>query len=130
MKILDRHKTWIHTHFLTDCVRLPAHRVREVESRATLFLRTLGIVYGIHLEEHRGEAGLRIVLECIPFPETIELIQAELQRIVDPIPAKPRPVGAIHFSAPRGSEEEAGVDDGGLRAGKPRTGSSATIHSR
>ena len=101
VKILERHKSWIHTHFLTDCVRLHGHHVRDVQSRMGAFLRSLGIVFGIHFEEHRGEAGVRIVLECIPFPDTLDLIQTELQRVVDPIPAKPRTVAAIGFTAPK-----------------------------
>ena len=112
MKILERHKSWIHTYFLTDCTRLPAHRVREVESRMGAFLRSLGIVFGIHFEEHKGEPGLRIVLECIPFPETLDLIQAELQRIVEPMPAKPRTVAAIQFARPKDSEEVEGHQEG------------------
>jgi len=113
MKILERHKSWIHTYFLTDCTRLPAHRVREVGSRMGAFLRSLAIVFGVHFEEHKGESGLRIVLECIPFPDTLELIQAELQRIVEPIPARPPTVAAIRFTAPERSQgEEADVNDG------------------
>jgi hypothetical protein len=113
MKILERHKSWIHTYFLTDCTRLPAHRVREVESRMGAFLRSLGIVFGVHFEEHKGEPGLRIVLECIPFPDTLELIQVELRRIVEPIPARPPTVGAIRFAARQRSHgDEADVKDG------------------
>jgi hypothetical protein len=77
------------------------------------FLRSLAIVFGVHFEEHKGESGLRIVLECIPFPDTLELIQAELQRIVEPIPARPPTVAAIRFTAPeRFQGEEADVNDG------------------
>ena len=113
MKILERHKSWIHTHFLTDCTRLATHHGREVESSLGAFLRRLGIVFGIHFEEHRGEPGLRIVLECIPFPETLGLIQAELQRIVDPIPTRPPTIAAIRVAAPkRVPGESAGVEEG------------------
>ena len=112
MKILGRHKNWIHTYFLTDCTRLPAHRVREVGSRMGAFLRSLGIVFGVHVEEHKGEPGLRIVLECIPFPDTLELIQVELQRIVEPIPARPPTVAAIRFTAAKRSQgKDANVED-------------------
>jgi hypothetical protein len=115
MKILERHKSWIHSYFLADCTRLPAHRVREVESRMGAFLRSLGIVFGVHFEEHKGEPGLRIVLECIPFPDTLELIQVELQRIVEPIPSRPPTVAAIRFTAPqRSREEETDVEDDDL----------------
>jgi hypothetical protein len=121
MKILERHKSWIHTYFLTDCTRLPAHRVREVGSRMGAFLRSLGIVFGVHVEEHKGEPGLRIVLECIPFPDTLELIQAELQRIVEPIPAKPRTVAAIRFVAPEPLENGEGEERNSHLSGSQRT---------
>ena len=48
MNILDRRHTWLHTHFLTDCERLPPHRIREIESQIIPVLRNLGIVYDIH----------------------------------------------------------------------------------
>lgn len=51
MKILRRHRTWLDTHFVTDCVRLPTHRMGEI-------------------------------------------LQLELQRAVEPIPARPR-TGAL-----------------------------------
>jgi hypothetical protein len=101
VKILERHKTWIHTHFVTDGARLSAHHVRDVEARMRPFLRALGIVFGVRFEAHKGEAGVRIVLECIPLPETLDLIQAELQRIIDPIPARPRTVMAVGFTPPK-----------------------------
>ena len=68
MKILERHKSWIHTDFLTDCTRLPAHRVREVGSRMGAFLRSLGIVFGVHFEEHKGEPGLADRVGVHPVP--------------------------------------------------------------
>jgi hypothetical protein len=100
MNILDRRYTWLHTHFLTDCERLPPHRVREIESQIIPVLRNLGIVYDIHFNAYRDDPGVRIVLECIPLPNTLELIQLELKRIVQPIPAKPREMHIITFDRP------------------------------
>ncbi|MBI3325201.1 MAG: hypothetical protein HYZ81_00650 [Nitrospinae bacterium] len=100
MKILERRHTWIHTHFLMDCERLPLHRMREIESQIIPILRRLGIVYDIHFDAHRDDPGVRIVLECIPLPNTMELIQIELQRIVQPIPAKPREMQVLTFERP------------------------------
>ena len=100
MNILDRRYTWLHTHFLTDCERLPPHRVREIESQIIPVLRNLGIVYDIHFDAHRDAPGVCIVLECIPLPNTLELIQLELKRIVQPIPAKPREMHIITFDRP------------------------------
>jgi hypothetical protein len=105
---LDRRHTWLHTHFLTDCERLPPHRIREIESQFTPVLRHLGIVYDIHFDAHHDEPGVRIVLECIPLPNTLELIQLELKRIVQPIPAKPRQMHIVTFDRPATEEEATG----------------------
>jgi len=100
MNILERRHTWLHTHFLTDGERLPPHRMREIDSQITPILRRLGIVYDIHFDAHRDDPGVRIVLECIPLPNTLELIHLELQRIVQPIPAKPREMHVVTFDRP------------------------------
>jgi hypothetical protein len=102
MDILERRHTWLHTHFLTDCERLPPHRMREIETQVVPVLRKLGIVYDIHFDAHRDDPGVRIVLECIPLPNTLELIQLELARIVQPIPAKPREMHIVTFGRPSG----------------------------
>ncbi len=92
MEILERRQTWIHTHFVTDCVRLSEARGREIAAALLPVLRQHHIVYGIHFEESRHDPGIRIVLECIPLPPVLEQIEAALRRIVAPIPAKPQPV--------------------------------------
>jgi hypothetical protein len=103
MNILERRHTWLHTHFLTDCERLPTHRMREIETQVIPVLRNLGIVYDIHFNAHRDDPGVRIILECIPLPNTLELIELELKRIVQPIPAKPREMHIVTFDRPTGS---------------------------
>jgi hypothetical protein len=100
MNILERRHTWLHTHFLTDCERLPPHRMQEIERQVIPVLRNLGIVYDIHFYARRQDLGVRIVLECIPLPNTLELIQLELTRIVQPIPPKPREMHVITFDRP------------------------------
>jgi hypothetical protein len=97
MNILERRHTWLHTHFLTDCERLPPHRMQEIEQQIIPVLRNLGIVYDIHFYAHRQDPGVRIVLECIPLPNTAELIELELSRIVQPIPARPREMHIVTF---------------------------------
>ena len=107
MNILERRHTWLHSHFLTDCERLPTHRMREIQRQIIPVLRRLGIVYDIHFDAHRDDPGVRIVLECIPLPNTLELIHIELQRIVRPIPSRPREMQVVTFEPPhtaRGSE--------------------------
>jgi hypothetical protein len=100
MNILERRHAWLHTHFLTDCERLPPHRMQEIERQVIPVLRNLGIVYDIHFYAHRNDLGIRIVLECIPLPNTLELIQLELTRIIQPIPAKPREMRIVTFDRP------------------------------
>ncbi len=100
MKVLTRHKAFVHTHFVTDCVRLPSHRMREIQDQIHPFLRRLGIVFGIHFESHPGEEGVRIVLECVPVRDVLEFIQVELERVIATIPARPRPTQVIHLDRP------------------------------
>lgn len=90
MKILRREVVWIHTHFLTDCVYLPAHRAREILQKIARVLEEQGIVFGIHFDSRSREEGLRIVLECIPLPEPMGKIEAALAEIIKPMPARPR----------------------------------------
>lgn len=100
MKILRREEIWIHTHFVTDCVYLPDHYVREIRRKVARLLDESGIVFGIHFDG-RGEGGLRIVLECIPLPETMSRIEQGIREIVAPIPARPRKTEAAIEPAPR-----------------------------
>jgi len=89
MKVLSREELWIHTHFLTDCTGLPAFRLREIVKEMAPFLRELGIVYGIHFTQVRDERTCRIVLECIPFRQTLDRIQHKLREVVGDIPTHP-----------------------------------------
>ena len=112
MNILERRHTWLHTHFLTDCERLPPHRMQEIERQIVPVLRNLGIVYDIQFYAHRNDLGVRIVLECIPLPNTLELIQLELTRIVQPIPAKPREMHIVTFDRPAAGGEVGATSPG------------------
>jgi len=90
MKILGRSHDMVHTHFLTDCIYLPEDRGREIKRQLGPLLRELRIVYGIHFRETAGQEGLTIVLECIPFRETLDRIEARLKEIVKDMPSRPR----------------------------------------
>src|SRR5918999_28928 len=116
MNILDRRHTWLHTHFLTNCERLPIHRMREIETQIIPVLRNLGIVYDIHFDAHRDDPGVRIILECIPLPNTLELIHIELTRIVQPIPSKPREMHIVTFDRPPAVGEPEGTTPGSAAA--------------
>ena len=80
-------ETWIHTHFLTDGYALTVVGRRRIRNEIESFLRLEGIVFGIHFEEARGDRGVCIVLECIPLPETMKRIQAQLEKTIRDIPA-------------------------------------------
>ena len=95
MKILSREEHWIHTHFLTDCISLSESRMHTVLKEMTPYLRTLGIVYGMHFTQVRNERTCRIVLECIPFAATLDRIQQQLQAVVRDIPARPAVIKTV-----------------------------------
>jgi hypothetical protein len=92
MDILERRETWLHTYFVTDCLRLSVAQGREIEAAMLPVLRQHHIVYGLRFTESRHDLGIRIVLECIPLRHVLEQIEEALRRIIAPIPAKPTPV--------------------------------------
>ena len=101
MEIVQRRELWIHTHFVTDCVRLSQAQGRDIEAALLPVLRQQHIVYGIHFEESRHDPGIRIVLECIPLRSVLEQIETALRHIIAPIPAKPTPVQTVTTELPR-----------------------------
>jgi len=101
MKILGREELWIHTHFLTDCTRLPEFRMREVLKEMGPFLRESGIAFGLHFTQTQNERTCRIVLECIPFAPTLERIHHRLQEVVRDIPARPAVTKVIQGEKPQ-----------------------------
>ena len=90
MKIQRTERLWIHTHFATDCEYLPADRAREIRKGMARVLENERIVFGIHFASSPEEKGVRIVLECLPLPETLARIEHELAKLVAPIPSRPR----------------------------------------
>jgi hypothetical protein len=101
VRIIRRERVWIHTHFVTDCTYLPDHFAREITRNMDRLLEKEGIVFGVHFDSH-GDEGLRIVLECVPLPETMGRIQEGLAEMIAPIPAHPRKT-AVRVEAPRRS---------------------------
>jgi hypothetical protein len=91
MDILERRETWLHTYFVTNCLRLSVAQGREIEAAMIPVLRQHHIVYGMRFAESRHDPGIRIVLECIPLRQVLDHIEEALRRIVAPIPAKPLP---------------------------------------
>lgn len=101
MKILGREECWIHAYFLTDCVSLSEARMREVVQNMKPQLLELGIVYGLHFTQVKDERTCRIVLECIPFPSTLDRIQEKLQEVVRDIPARPAVIKTVQDERPQ-----------------------------
>jgi hypothetical protein len=99
VEILARREVWIHTHFVTDCVRLSSAHGREIETALLPVLRQHHLVYGLHFAESRHDPGSRIVLECIPLRHVLEQIEAALRPIIAPIPAHPIPTH-VSFAEP------------------------------
>ncbi|HEV8715280.1 MAG TPA: hypothetical protein VGX03_20920 [Candidatus Binatia bacterium] len=101
MKILGREELWIHTHFLTDCTRFPEFRMREVLTEMVPFLRGSGIAFGMRFTQAQNERTCRIVLECVPFAQTLDRIQQKLQEVVHDIPARPPVTKVVHDKKPQ-----------------------------
>jgi hypothetical protein len=104
MKIIERWEDLVHTHFVTDAVRLPSERTRQIERAISPVLRTMGILFGIHFAHARRDRGIRIVLECQPKGKELEHVQRELARIIEPIPIRPPTVASIGIET--GTNEE------------------------
>jgi hypothetical protein len=101
MKIVRRERSWIHTHFVTDCICLPVEHEKETRRQMARVLAQERIVFGVHFEACPDEPGLSIVLECQPLPETLARIEAELATVIEPIPAKPRQTKVVVEAPPR-----------------------------
>jgi hypothetical protein len=89
MKIIDRWQDLVHTHFVTDAVRLPTERTREIKRGFAPALRASGIMFGIHFAHASHERGIRIVLECQPERSVLESLERELARVIERIPIRP-----------------------------------------
>ena len=95
MRITERGKELVHTHFVTDGVRLGAERTRDIERDFLPVLRASGIVFPIHFARASHERTIRIVLECQPGRAEVERLERELARIIAPIPVRPPTVSAV-----------------------------------
>ncbi|MCD6220076.1 hypothetical protein J7K43_06810 [Candidatus Calescamantes bacterium] len=90
MKIIKVIETWIHTHFLTDGRRLSLYQSKEIKKKTEKFLKELGIQFGISYKKFSGEKGIRIILECRPFPDVLRKIKNYLSELIKDIPAIPQ----------------------------------------
>jgi hypothetical protein len=95
MRILTRWKDLVHTHFVTDGVRLTPERRRDIAREFSAVLRSAGIVFPIHFVRARHERTIRIVLECQPAQLELERLERDLGKILEPIPIRPPTVKRI-----------------------------------
>jgi hypothetical protein len=63
--------------------------MRAIEKQILPVLRQMGIVYGLHFIQLHSERTCRVVLECIPFSETLDRIRQKLQNVGQEIPSRP-----------------------------------------
>src|SRR5262245_5531717 len=123
MEIAQRRELWLHTHFVTDCVRLSQAQGRDIEAALLPVLHQQHIVYGIHSEESRHDSGIRIVLECIPLRSVLEQIETALRHIIAPIPAKPTPMQTVRATTYRHPTRSPIVEPRETTRGKTRRAS-------
>jgi hypothetical protein len=95
MRILERWKDLVHTHFVTDGVRLTPERTRDIEREFLAVLRAGGIVFPIHFARASHERTIRVVLECQPAQKELDRLERELGRILEPIPIRPPTVTVL-----------------------------------
>ena len=108
MKIVRREEVWIHTHFITDTKSLGTQERQRIKWEMEGFLRSLGIVFGIHFQE--GER-VRVVLECLPEERNLEAIHSKLQEVIKDMGPKPKVVRIKVEGEDEGRDREAGPVD-------------------
>ena len=108
MRVLGRQEVWIHTHFFTDAKALDLKQRQKIKWEMEGFLRSLGIVFGIHFQE--GER-VRVVLECLPEERNLEAIHSKLQEVIKDMGPKPKVVRIKVEGEDEGRDREAGPVD-------------------
>ena len=95
MRIIDRWMDLVHTHFVTDGVRLTERSTRDIERQFAAVLRASGIVFPMHFARAPRDRTIRIVLECQPVGEALDRLERELARILEPIPIRPPSIAGV-----------------------------------
>jgi hypothetical protein len=107
MRIVERWKDLVHTHFVTDGVRLTPERTRAIEREFLPVLRSAGIVFAIHFARASHERTIRIVLECQPGSKELEQLERELGRILAPVPIRPPTVKVLRVGGGASDDTDA-----------------------
>lgn len=88
MKIVDEKEAWIHTHFFVDSALVTLQEQKLISMRVEPELRQMGIQYGLRYEKPANPEQSLIVLECIPFENTREVIKALINETIKEFPSR------------------------------------------
>ena len=88
MKIIDEKEAWIHTHFFVDSALVTPQEQRLISMRIEPELRQMGIQYGLRYEKPVNPEQSLIVLECIPFENTREVIKNIINETIKDFPSR------------------------------------------
>ena len=88
MKIIDEKEAWIHTHFFVDSALVTTKEQKLISMRVEPELRQMGIQYGLHYVKPVNPEQSLIVLECIPFENTREVIKDLINETIKDFPSR------------------------------------------
>ena len=88
MKIIDEKEAWIHTHFFVDSALVTRQEQKLISMRVEPELRQMGIQYGLRYEKPVNPEQSLIVLECIPFETTREVIKDLINETIKDFPSR------------------------------------------
>ena len=88
MKIIDEKEAWIHTHFFVDSTLVTLQEQKLISMRVEPELRQMGIQYGLRYEKPVNPEQSLIVLECIPFESTREMIKDLINETIREFPSR------------------------------------------
>ncbi len=89
MKIVDEKEAWIHTHFFVDSALITLQEQKLISMRVEPELRQMGIQYGLRYEKPVNPEQSLIVLECIPFETTREVIKDLINETIKDFSSRP-----------------------------------------
>ncbi len=88
MRIIDEREAWIHTHFFVDSALVTSQERKLISMRVEPELRQMGIQYGLRYEKPVNPEHSLIVLECIPFENTREVIKDLINETIKDFPSR------------------------------------------
>ena len=88
MKIIDKREAWIHTHFFVDSALVTLQEQKIISMCVEPELRQIGIQYGLRYEKSLNPEQSLIVLECIPFENTREVIKDLINETIKDFPSR------------------------------------------